>query len=154
MQRTLIILKPDALQRGLIGNITTRFENKGLKIVAMKMTNLANETLREHYSHIAEKPFFPGIEKFMSCSPVILQIWEGKNAVEVVRNLCGVTNAREADIGTIRGDLAMSVQCNVVHASDSKTSAQEEINRFFRPEEIFEYDKTEYLYVYSEDEKN
>ncbi|MCT4592449.1 MAG: nucleoside-diphosphate kinase [Candidatus Gracilibacteria bacterium] len=152
MQKTLIILKPDAVQRGLIGEVTRRFERKGLKLIGMKMMNLEEAMLADHYSHIADKPFFPGIVKFMKSSPVIVQSWEGKEAVEAVRTICGITNARKADAGTIRGDFAMSMQCNVVHASDSEENGKAEVARFFKEEELFSYDKGEYIHVYADDE--
>lgn len=152
MERTLVIIKPDAIQRGLIGEVTRRFERKGLKLIGMKMMTLHDAVLKEHYSHIADKPFFPGISEFMQSSPVILQCWEGLEAVNAVRILCGITKAREADGGTIRGDFAMSIQCNVVHASDSLESAKAEVPRFFEENELFEYGKSEYLHVYSKGE--
>jgi len=117
------------------------------------MIALGDSILEEHYQHIADKPFFGGIRDFMKSTPIIAMCWEGKDAVNVVRLLCGATNAREADVGTIRGDLAMSIQCNVVHASDSREAAKAEVNRFFSPDEIFEYQKDEYLHLYTEGEK-
>lgn len=153
MQKTLIILKPDALERGLIGEITNRFEKKGLKLVANKMAMLNSKILKEHYAHLVEKQFFPGIESFMKSTPVVLQIWEGFEAIDVVRKMCGVTNSREADPGTIRGDLSTSYGSNVIHASDSPSTAETEIKRFFKPEEIFEYEKIIEHYSYSLDER-
>ena len=153
MQRTLVLIKPDAIQRGLIGNITDRFERKGLKLVGLKMLALGDEILEEHYAHVADKPFFTGMRRFMKSTPILAMCWEGKDAVDVVRLLAGATNARQADVGTIRGDLSMSIQYNVVHASDSPEAAKEETERFFTPEEIFEYQKDEYLHLYTEDEK-
>ena len=153
MQRTLVLLKPDAVQRGLVGEVTARLEKKGLKLTAMKMIKLSEALLKEHYVHISDKPFFPGITAFMKSSPVIAQCWEGKDVVKTVRNVCGITNAREALPGTIRGDFAMSVQCNVVHASEDEGIAKEELKRFFTKEEFFKYEKSEYLHVYSEDER-
>ncbi|MDF2379405.1 MAG: nucleoside-diphosphate kinase [Candidatus Gracilibacteria bacterium] len=152
-QKSLIILKPDTVQRGLVGEITGRFEKKGLKLVANKMAMLKPETLREHYAHIADKPFFPGIEKFMSGSPVILQVWEGFEAIDTIRTVCGVTNSRTAAPGTIRGDLSMSYGSNVIHASDSPEAAEVEVKRFFSEEEVFEYNKVIEQYSYSEDER-
>jgi nucleoside-diphosphate kinase len=152
MQRTLVLIKPDAIQRGLFGNITSRFEQKGLKLIGCKMIALGDAILEEHYSHVADKPFFVGMRKFMKSTPIIAMCWEGKSAVDVVRLLCGATNAREADVGTIRGDLSMSIQYNVVHASDSLENAKAETERFFTPEELFEYKKDEYLHLYTEDE--
>ncbi len=153
MERTLILIKPDAIQRGLIGKITERFEAKGLKLIGCKMMSLNDTFLKEHYSHIADRSFFGGIASFMSSSPVIAMCWEGLDVVETVRRLCGITKAREAEAGSIRGDFAMSIQCNVVHASDSSENAKKEVKRFFKPEDIFEYDKAEYMHVYSEDER-
>ncbi len=154
MQRTLVLLKPDAVQRGLIGEVTNRFEKKGLKLVAIKMMQLSDSLLREHYSHIADKPFFPGISKFMQSSPIIAQCWEGKDCVKVVRSMCGITNAREANSGTIRGDYSMSIQCNVVHASEDEPAAKNELERFFNKDDFFNYEKREYISVYSEDERS
>ncbi len=152
-ERTLILIKPDGIQRGLVGEIVSRFEKKGLKLVATKMMALDEAVLREHYAHIADKPFFPGVAKFMQSSPVIAMCWEGLDVVDTVRRITGITKAREAEAGSIRGDLAMSVGCNVIHASDGVDAAQAEVKRFFNPDEIFEYDKSEYLHVYAEDER-
>jgi nucleoside-diphosphate kinase len=153
MEKTLVIIKPDAVQRGLVGEVTRRLERKGLKLVGLKMLHLEDAILEDHYSHLKDKPFFPGISQFMKSSPVILQCWEGLEAVKAVRLICGITNAREADGGTIRGDYAMSIQCNVVHASDTPENAKLEVERFFSTEELFSYDKAEYMHVYSEDER-
>jgi nucleoside-diphosphate kinase len=153
MERTLVLLKPDAVQRGLVGEVTKRLEQKGLKLIGMKMMTLSEAIVNEHYAHLVEKPFFKGVKDFMMSTPVVAQCWEGVEAVEAVRILVGITKARAADAGSIRGDLAMSFQCNVVHASDSVESAKIEVKRFFKEGEIFEYDKTEYMHVYSNDEK-
>jgi len=131
-ERTLVLIKPDAIQRGLMGEIISRFERKGLKLVGCKMMELEEALLREHYSHIADKPFFGGLAKFMQSTPVVAMCWEGLEVVNAVRLLCGITKAREAEAGSIRGDLAMSVACNVVHASDSIESAEAEVKRFFK----------------------
>lgn len=152
MERTLILVKPDALQRGLIGQVIQRFERKGLKLVGIKMMTLSDVMLHEHYAHLADKPFFIGLKKFMKSTPVIAMCWEGVEVVSAVRLLCGITKARAAEAGSIRGDFAMSVSCNVVHASDSVETAEREIKRFFQKDELFDYDKTEYAHVYSEDE--
>lgn len=154
MERTLILIKPDGIQRGLIGEVTKRFERKGLKLIGVKMMTLDEAILREHYAHIASKPFYPSVENFMKSTPVIAMCWEGVEAVETVRMLAGITKARSAAQGTVRGDFAMSVACNVIHASDSYDTAVKEVKRFFKPDELFEYDKTEYLHVYLEDEIN
>ena len=153
-EKSLILIKPDAIQRGLIGGIVARFEKKGLKIVGMKMMALDEAVLREHYAHIADKPFFPGLAKFMQSTPVIAICVEGLDVVDSVRRLTGITKAREAEAGSIRGDFAMSVSCNVIHASDSVENAKTEVGRFFNPDEIHSYDKSEYMHVYAEDELN
>ncbi|MCD5383121.1 nucleoside-diphosphate kinase [Candidatus Gracilibacteria bacterium] len=152
MEKTFVIIKPDAVQRGLIGEVIGRFEKKGLKLVAMKMMKLSDAVLREHYSHIVNKPFFPSVSGFMQSSPVIALAFEGVDAVESVRNMCGITSARKAAPGTIRGDLGMGYQCNVVHTSENTDDAKDELARFFNPEDFFDYDKAEYMHIYSEDE--
>jgi nucleoside-diphosphate kinase len=152
MERTLVLIKPDAIQRGLAGRILSRFEEKGLKIVGIKFFSLSDEVLGEHYAHLADKPFFPGTKRFMQQTPVIAICLEGLDSVETVRRLCGITKAREAAPGTIRGDLAMSVQANLVHASDSVETARKEVARFFNDSELFEYDYALTRGVYSEDE--
>ena|ERR1051325_2573949 len=152
MERTLVLIKPDAIQRGLIGRIISRFEEKGLKLAGLKLMRLTDELLNEHYSHIADKPFFPGTRRFMQLTPVIALCVEGLDCVETVRRLCGITKAREAAPGTIRGDWAMSVQANLVHASDSLDTAAKEVARFFNEAELFAYDSFLARAVYSEDE--
>jgi nucleoside-diphosphate kinase len=152
-EKTVIIVKPDGVQRGLVGEVVRRLELKGLKVVGLKMMFLDENKLREHYAHHVEKPFYPGLEKFMKSSPVVAICAEGKGAVDAVRLIAGVTHAGKADGGTIRGDLAMGM-CNVVHCSDSQENAQAEVKRFFDEKEIFDYDKTEYLHVYMDDERN
>lgn len=152
-ERTLILIKPDAIQRGLVGDITARFEHKGLKLVGLKMMTLDEAKLREHYAHLTDKPFFAGLASFMQSTPVIAMCWEGLEVVETVRRLTGITKAREAELGSIRGDFAMSTACNVIHASDSTENAEIEVKRFFNSDEIYNYDKSEYLHVYAEDER-
>src|ERR1700675_4060171 len=140
MERTLILIKPDAIGRGLIGKIITRFEEKGLKLVGIKFLRLTDALLNEHYSHLADKPFFGGTKRFMQTTPVIAICLEGLDCVETVRGLCGITKAREAAPGTVRGDWAMSIQANLVHASDSIETAKQEVKRFFADSELFDYD--------------
>lgn len=152
-EKSLVIVKPDGIQRGLIGEVIGRFEKKGLKIVGLKMMSLDEAILREHYAHHVAKPFFKGLADFMQSSPVIVLCIEGLNVVNAVRLVCGVTKAYEADPGSIRGDLAMSTACNVVHASDSVENAEKEIKRFFKDDDLFDYDKAEYMHVYAEDER-
>ena len=153
MERTLVLIKPDGIQRGLAGKIITRFEEKGLKMIGCKMMALDEVILREHYAHIADKPFFPGVAKFMSSSPVLAMCWEGFECVEAVRLITGVTKARQADAGTIRGDFAMSVSCNVIHTSDSVETAEKEVPRFFKPDDLCDYTKGEYEHVYNDEER-
>lgn len=153
MERTLVLIKPDGVQRGLVGEIISRFEKKGLKMVACKMMRLDEAVLREHYAHIADKPFFPGVAKFMKSSPVLAMCWEGLECVEAVRLITGVTKGRAADAGTIRGDFAMSVSCNVIHTSDTVENAAKEVARFFNADEIHEYFKSEVEHVYNEEER-
>ena len=154
IQQTLVLIKPDAVQRGLVGNIISRFELKGLKLCALKLQNITEATWEEHYSHIADKPFFPPMKDFMTSTPIVCMVWQGKEAIEVVRLLAGETNSRKADVGTIRGDLSMSIQYNVVHASDSPEAAAEEIERFFENGEVLDYHKSEYEHhLYTGDEK-
>lgn len=152
MERTLIIIKPDAVQRSLLGEIIGRFERKGLKILGLKMMQLGDEKLDEHYSHLLGKPFFPRIKDFMKSTPVVAMVLEGVDAVNAVRIIVGPTKGREADAGSIRGDLSMSIQTNVVHASDSLENAKAEILRFFKDEEVFAYQKVDLSFVYSDDE--
>jgi len=152
MERTLILIKPDAIQRGLIGNIITRFEQKGLKLAGIKFIRLTDALLNDHYSHHADKPYFAGIRRFMQLTPVVALCLEGLDCVETARRLCGITKSREAAAGTIRGDWAMSIQANLVHASDSIGTAETEIARFFNPSELFDYQSALTSTIYSEDE--
>jgi len=140
MERTLIIVKPDALQRNLVGEITKRFERKGLKIAGLKMIQLDDLKLDEHYAHHKDKPFFGGMKEYMKFSPVILMVLEGPQVIEAVRLIAGSTKGVEADAGTIRGDLSMTNR-NLVHASDSLETAEVEIARFFTKDELFDYNK-------------
>lgn len=151
MEKTLILLKPCTVQRRLSGEIINRFERKGLRIVGMKMMQLDDNILAEHYAHLVDKPFFPYLTAAMKAAPVVAMCVEGIDAVAVVRALTGATNGRKALPGTIRGDYSMSGQENVVHASDSPENAEIEIKRFFRPEEIFEYPDPLRPFLYSPD---
>jgi nucleoside-diphosphate kinase len=153
MERTLIILKPDALQRGLIGEIVTRLERKGLKLVGMKMASLDQTMLRSHYAEHVDKDFYKDLEEFMKSSPVVLMAWEGYECVESVRVLVGATNPRAASPGSIRGDLAIGTGRNLIHASDSKQSGEAEVASFFTNDELFDYDKSEYIHIYEESER-
>lgn len=150
-EQTLIIVKPDAIQRGLVGEIVTRFERKGLSIIGMKMMQLEDALLEAHYVHIKDKPFFAGIKNYLKSSPVIVMVLSGINAVSATRIIVGPTKAYEADAGSIRGDLSLSMQSNVVHASDSVESGKDEIARFFSDGEIFDYKKSIFDYIYADE---
>lgn len=145
-EQSLVLIKPDAVQRGLTGKIITRFEDKGLKIVGLKMMNLKEAILKEHYAHVLDRPFYAELAQFMSSSPVVALALEGLNAVKVVRKLSGTHNF---EFGTIRGDYSTSQQKNLVHSSDSLATAGKEIERFFLPAELFAYDKAEWKHVYA-----
>ncbi len=149
-EKSLIIIKPDAIQRNLVGEIIARFERKGLKIVGIKMLRAEDTLLEEHYSHIADKPFFGGIKKFMQHSPVIAMAVEGFGAVDAIRIIVGPTKGFEADAGSIRGDFTMSIQSNVVHASDSVENGISEVKRFFKEDEIFVYPKLDEIMIFSD----
>ena len=152
METTLVLLKPSCVQRQLIGEVVNRFECRGLRISGMKMMQLSDEILREHYAHLVDRPFFPALAASMQASPVIALAISGVDAVQVVRTMTGVTNGREAAPGTIRGDYSVSNQQNIVHASDSTSNAQIELARFFRPEEIFDYQSGAFPFVYGDGE--
>ncbi len=139
MEQTFIILKPSTIQRGLVGDVLTRFQRKGLIIAGIKMMRLSEEILKEHYAHLVERPFFPSLLKSMMATPVIVAVLRGKDVVNVVRAMTGATNCRVAAPGTIRGDFGMSGQENIIHASDSPENAEIEVKRFFSPDEIFDY---------------
>ena len=153
MEQTFIILKPSSIQRGLAGDVITRFQRKGIIIAGIKMMRLNEEILREHYAHLVDRPFFPSLVKSMMATPVIVMVLKGKDVVSVVRSMVGATNCRNAAPGTIRGDFGMSGQENIVHASDSPEDAVIEIARFFKPEEIFDYDVITLPSIYAPDER-
>jgi len=152
-QRTLVLLKPDALQRNLLGEIISRFEKKGLKIIGIKMIRLSDALLDKHYAQHKDKPFFGTLKNFMKSSPVVAMALEGIDVVAVVRIMCGKTQGREADMGTIRGDFSISGQATIVHASDASDVAEREIKIFFKQEELFEYQKLDFEAVYGEEER-
>ena len=152
IERTLVILKPCTVQRALCGEILHRFERKGLWFVGIKMVWLTDKILDEHYAHLSSKPFFQRVKDSMKMSPVIVCCLEGVDAIHTVRTLAGPTNGRIAAPGTIRGDYSMSYQENIVHASDSPETADAEIKRFFKPEEIFDYKQVSFDYLYANDE--
>lgn len=131
LERTLVLLKPDCVQRGLIGEVLGRFEKKGLKITGLKMRNFPRALLEKHYEVHKERPFYPSLLKFMTSGPVVAVCVEGKDAIEVVRKMMGKTNSRQAEPGTIRGDLGMSFSTNLVHGSDGPESAKHELSLWF-----------------------
>lgn len=152
-EKTLIIIKPDAMQRNLLGEIISRFERKGLRIAGLKMMAIDDLKIGEHYEHHKDKPFFEGLKKYMQSAPVAVMVLSGLNAVAATRLIVGPTRGYEADAGSIRGDFSMSGQCNIVHASDSAENAEKEIYRFFNEDELFEYKKIDFEFIYGEDER-
>lgn len=153
MERTLLLAKPDAVQRGLVGRILARFEEKGLKIVALKVMRIGKELAEKHYAPHAGKPFYPGLVAYMTSSPVVAAVIEGPRAIEISRKLMGATFGWEADPGTIRGDFGSSTGYNLVHGSDSAESAEREVSLFFRPEELIEYERSLDRWLISEDDE-
>ena len=141
MERTLIIIKPDAMQRGLIGAILSRLEARGLKLVGLKLIAIEEALARRHYAEHEGKPFFPGLVSYITSSPVVVGVLEGRQAVAVVRNTVGATNPVAAAPGTIRGDWGLEIGRNLIHASDSAETADREVALFFRPEELVSYER-------------
>ncbi|MAP37252.1 MAG: nucleoside-diphosphate kinase [Chloroflexi bacterium] len=139
MEKTLVLVKPDGVQRGLIGTVIGRIESKGLKIAGLKLIHVSGELAKEHYGEHVGRPFFGDLVSFITSSPVVALAVEGDNAVSVVRTLMGGTNPQEADPGTIRGDFGMTIGMNLVHGSDSAESAERELNLFFDKNEILDY---------------
>ena len=139
MERTLILLKPDAVTKKICGKVIARFEESGLTIRGCKMMHLPSELLREHYAHIAEKPFYPDVEEFMQSAPVIALVLEGKDCIAKIRDMLGVTDSRKAAPGTIRASLGVDMMINVAHASDGPEAAEREVKRFFAENELFDY---------------
>ena len=139
MEQTLVLVKPDGVQRGLAGEVVSRLERRGLKLVAMKLMQVNDDLAREHYGEHVERPFFPGLVSFITSGPIVAMVWEGKNAIALTRQTMGATNPADAGPGTIRGDLGVDIGRNIVHGSDGPESAQREINLFFRPGELLSY---------------
>ncbi len=142
MERTLVLLKPDCVQRRLMGTIINRFESKGLNIIAMKMLRVSPELAKQHYAEHVSKPFYPSLEEFITSSPIVAMVIEGLEVIRVVRDILGATNGLKAAAGTIRGDFSSSRQMNLVHASDSPESSAREISLYFKQEEICGYEPT------------
>ncbi|MEM2974189.1 MAG: nucleoside-diphosphate kinase [Candidatus Micrarchaeia archaeon] len=152
-ERTFVIIKPDSITRGMAGRIISLFEEKGLKIVAMKMVKIKKRQFEQLYSHLIGRSFMEEYRKFMRRTPVILLVLEGLNAVEVVRKLCGITNSREAEPSTIRGRYGMSGRMNLIHAADSLENAKKEMDIFFKKKEIYDYKSPLTQVIYSSEEQ-
>ena len=148
MDRTFVMIKPDGVQRGLVGEIVTRFEKKGLKLVAARFENLPEGRVTEQYQEHLAKPFFPSLKKYIMGGPCFLMVWEGRNVVAIARTLIGATNPQEAAPGTIRGDFGIDIGRNVIHGSDSLQSAAREIGIHFRQDEPVTYTRIDESIIY------
>ena len=148
MERTYLMVKPDGVQRGLCGEIVSRFERKGLKLIAMKLMVIPKETAENHYGEHKGKKFYDSLISYITSGPVLAMVWEGENAVSICRNMMGKTNPAESAPGTIRGDYGMVTGLNIIHGSDSVESAEREIKIFFKPEELVSYDRTADRWTY------
>jgi len=148
MERTYLMIKPDGVQRGLCGDIVSRFEKKGLKLTAMKLMQIPKETAENHYGEHKGKKFYDSLIAYITSGPVLAMVWEGENAVSVCRNMMGKTNPQESAPGTIRGDFGMVTGVNIIHGSDSPESAAREISIFFKPEELMTYDRVMDKWIY------
>ncbi|MDQ0350858.1 nucleoside-diphosphate kinase [Alkalibacillus filiformis] len=148
MERTFIMVKPDGVQRNLVGDIVSRFEQKGFKLVGAKLMQIPNELAEEHYGEHKDKPFFGELTSFITSGPVFAMVWEGENVIATARKMMGATNPAESDIGTIRGDYGLTVGKNVIHGSDSPESAEREIGLFFSEGGLVDYNKDADQWVY------
>lgn len=146
MERTFVMMKPGVLQRRIAGEVLSRFEKKGLKLIALKLMRIDKEQAKKHYAEHASKPFFQELIDYIISGPVVAMAFEGDNAVSLVRNLCGATKSLDACAGTIRGDYALHTNNNVVHASDSVESAERELSLFFLPKDFFEWEDGNHLW--------
>nr|XP_008102752.1 PREDICTED: nucleoside diphosphate kinase A 2 isoform X1 [Anolis carolinensis] len=147
-ERTFIAIKPDGVQRGLVGEIIKRFEQKGFKLVAMKFMHASEDLLREHYIDLKDRPFYAGLVRYMHSGPVVAMVWEGLNVVKTGRVMLGETNPADSKPGTIRGDFCVQVGRNIIHGSDSVESAETEINLWFAPEELVDYTRCDHAWIY------
>ncbi len=138
----MVLVKPDGVQRGLVGQVISRLEQRGLKIVAMKLLQVDEALARQHYAEHEERPFFRGLVEFITSSPVVAMVWEAEQAIDIVRQTMGETDPVKSRPGSIRGDLGLNIGRNLVHGSDGPESAQREINLFFRPEEVVSYNRS------------
>ncbi|XP_037611292.1 nucleoside diphosphate kinase B-like [Sebastes umbrosus] len=148
LERTFIAIKPDGVQRGIIGEVIKRFEMKGFKLVGMKMLHASEDHLRKHYDDLKDRPFFPTLIKYMNSGPVVAMVWEGKGAVKTGRVMLGETNPADSKPGTIRGDFCIDVSKNIIHGSDSVASAQKEIGLWFKDEELSTYTSCAFDWLY------
>ncbi len=147
MERTLVILKPDAVQRGLIGQLTARLEQRGLKLAGMKFIQIDQQLAAEHYAVHKGKPFYEGLIQYITSSPVVVQVWEGKRVIETVRRTCGATNPIDADLGTIRADFGVEIGRNLIHASDGAETAAYEIPLYFKEEELISWSRATDVWI-------
>lgn len=148
MEKTFLMVKPDGVHRNLVGNIVSRFENKGYKLVAAKLMNITKEVAEEHYGEHKDKPFFSELVDFITSSPAFAMVWEGENVIATARKMMGETNPQDAAPGTIRGDFGVTVGKNIIHGSDSAESADREINLFFNETDLLTYSKQDSTWVY------
>ncbi|KKE79342.1 nucleoside-diphosphate kinase [Oceanobacillus caeni] len=148
MEKTFLMVKPDGVQRNLIGEIVSRFESKGYKLAGAKLMSISQELAEQHYGEHKEKPFFGELVEFIISGPVFAMVWEGENVISTARNMMGKTNPSEASPGTVRGDYGLTVGKNVIHGSDSPESAEREINLFFNQDEILSYEKQDSSWIY------
>lgn len=148
MEKTFLMVKPDGVQRNLIGEIVKRFEAKGFKLVGAKLMTVSEELAHEHYGEHKDKPFFGELVEFITSGPVFAMVWEGENVISVARNMMGKTNPQEAAPSTIRGDFGVTVGKNIIHGSDSPESAEREINLWFKEDEIVDYSKQDSEWIY------
>ena len=140
-EQTLVLVKPDGVQRGLVGEVIARLERRGLQLVGMKLMQVSDALARQHYGEHVDRPFFGGLVQFITSSPIVAMVWEANNAVEIVRNTLEQTNPVNSPAGTIRGDLGIDIGRNLVHGSDSPESAEREVRLFFNPEEVLSYQR-------------
>jgi len=152
MEQTFIIIKPCAIRRDLIGEIIHRFEMKGMQLCAIKMIQLDDKILDEHYAHLVDRPYFQRIKNSMMKTPVVISVWKGVDIVEIAHHMAGTTNGRMAAPGTIRGDYSVSIQENIVHTSDTVENAKLEIARFFKEDEIFDFNQLSNSVLYADNE--
>ena len=148
MERTFLAVKPDGVQRALVGKIISRFESKGFKLVGLKLMQVSKELAEKHYGEHKGKPFFNGLVGFITSGPIVAMIWEGKGVINSVRKMMGKTNPQDADLGTVRGDFGIDIGRNVVHGSDGPESAVREINLFFKSEEIINWQPEIQKWIY------